>query len=99
MFRCQFSGEFSEPSVYKNEWVHDENYDGCRRQVRVLVRAAEKPVKLAIEFRTRVYENYSYDSETGRRFREEDSYGREIVREITVRAKHLEAVKKKFGLV
>lgn len=98
MFRCQFSGETSEPARYKYEWVIDENNEGHRYQVRKLVNPAEKPVKIAIEFRNRSYENFSYDLELGRRYREEDTYGQEIVREITVRPKYVEAVKKKYGL-
>lgn len=98
MFRCQFSGEVSEPAEYRWEWINDPDVAGRRFQRRVLVKAAEKPVKVAIEFRNVIYENYQYDPEIERRVRGEDTYGFEITKEIIVRKQHLEAVKKKYRL-
>lgn len=98
MFRCQFSGEVSDPAVNELKFIPHPNLDGKRVLAKVLVKPAEKPVKVVIKTRSVKYENFSYDKETNRRFKSDDTYGTEIVKEILVRAKYLEAVKKKFGL-
>jgi len=102
MFRCQFSNEISSPAVWKTESVSEQKSEGNwteklgSKYVRVLVTAAEKPVKVVIETRRREYNNEFWSEENGREAF--TTYGTEIVKELTIRARHLDAVKKKYGL-
>jgi hypothetical protein len=88
MFRCQFSGELSDGAQYRYEWARGDDPKD-RNLGRVMLRAAEKPVRVAVEFRSK-----SYTNENGEVIGE----GREIVKELLIRARHLDAVKRKYGL-
>lgn len=91
MFRCQFSGEVSDGAEYRYQWVKDDDVkqSEARRLECVCVRHAETPVKIVVQWRRKVYTN-QYGEVIGE--------GREIAKELTIRAKHLEAVKHKYGL-
>lgn len=99
MFRCEFSGEISDGPVYKT--VITTEKDTCGQDTkniqRVLVKPAEKPVKVVIESRSTNYKNFGYD-EDDRRTQLPDTHGTEIVKELTVRACYVEAVRKKYGV-
>jgi hypothetical protein len=99
MFRCQFSGEASDGPVYRTVVKTEKTNDGkeSKARERELVKPAEKPVRVVIETRHRTYENWGWDEE-GRRVRLDDTQGSEIVRELTVRSRHVEAVKRKYGI-
>lgn len=98
MFKCEFSKEMSEPAVYKFDTVPDADSapvggtNGIRCNVRILVKPAEKPVTLVIRSCSREYVNYD---EEGFAYA---SQGHEIVKEIRVRVKHLEAAKLHYGV-
>jgi hypothetical protein len=95
MFRCQLTGQVSDPVVYGKKIVVDEETNESR-EIYGIVKGAEKPVKLVIETRPRKYVNH---------YRDEDgnvetvvTHGTEIVREITIRECNLELAKRKFRL-
>lgn len=99
MFRCQFSGEVSDGPVYRTVARTEKDSEGkeVKFRERQLVKAAEKPVRVVVEVRPRTYENWGRDDD-GYRIRLDDTQGFEIVKELTVRARHVEAVKKKYGI-
>ena len=98
MFRCEFSKEMSDPAIFKFDTVPDTDSaptgdaEGIRKNVRQLVKAAEKPVTLVVRTRSKEYVNYD---EEGYAY---GSSGYEIVKEIRIRAKHLEAAKLHYGV-
>jgi hypothetical protein len=98
MFRCQFSGEVSDPAIFKTVTYNERLEDGrwVSKTKRVFVSGVEKPVKIVVETRPRSYTNYWYDDEGVKHAFE--TQGTEIVRELMVRPKHLEAVKAKYKL-
>jgi hypothetical protein len=89
MFVCEFSGEVSDEAVVK--FVEKSHYpDGMKVMTKVVERPAEKPLRVVIQKRLITY----VDGQTGNAYAE----GSEIVQELMIRAKHLDAVKKKYGL-
>lgn len=97
MFKCQFSGEISSPALWKTEKVNTQTADGkwLERVVKTLVSGPEKPMRVAIQTRGREYVNAIRTEDDGRV--EWVTKGTEIVKELTIRAKHLAAVKEKYG--
>jgi hypothetical protein len=55
----------------------------------------EKPVRIAVEFRNKEYKN-TYRDEEG--YQNVTTYGSEIVKEILVRVRHLEEIRRKYNL-
>jgi len=98
MFRCQFSGEVSDPAIYKTITSNDRLEDGrwVSKTKRVFVSPTEKPVRLVIETRAREYTVTAFDEE-GIRYTY-TTQGTEIVRELLIRPRHVEAAKAKYGL-
>lgn len=96
MFRCQVTGQLSEPAVYGFKEVTNE-VTGETRKVYTLIKAAEKPVKLVVETRDIEYTNF-YKTEEGD-LETIITAGSEIAKELTVRACNVELAKKKYGLV
>lgn len=98
MFRCQFSGEVSDPAIWKTVTFNERLEDGrwVSKTKRVFVSGVEKPIKLVIETRPRQYTVTAFDEE-GIRYTY-TTQGSEIVRELMVRPRHVEAVKAKYGL-
>lgn len=98
MFKCEFSGELSEGAVWQFTETLNENTKH-RQRTRKLVRAAEKPVVIVVETRRKTYNNL-YTTKKMRKGREEESLasntseGFEIVREIRVREKYADQVRK-----
>jgi hypothetical protein len=99
MFRCQFSGEKSEGSVYRTEVVNEKLEDGrwVSKSRRTFVSGPEKPIKIVIETRPKSYVNRKYN-EDGIGWVEVETFGTEIVRELTVRPRHVDAVKARYGV-
>ncbi len=95
MFRCQLTGQVSEPVQYGKKLVVDEETNESR-EVYGIVKGAEKPVKLVIETRPKKYVNYYKDEEGD--LQQLVTQGTEIVREITIRECNLELAKRKFRL-
>lgn len=95
MFRCQFSGEVSDGPVFGYATVTDPSTER-QKKIWTKVKEGEKPVRIAVEFRDKTYVNYYRDSEGNRE--EVITHGREIVKELLIRPKHLDAVKKKYGV-
>ncbi len=100
MFKCEFSGEISDGPV--KAVVRDLNKTADGAEVKGLTqsyveKAAERPMKVVVESRKVTYQNYGFDDD-GNRVRLPDTYGVETIKEITIRAKHLDAVKKKYNL-
>jgi hypothetical protein len=98
MFKCQFSGESSSPAVYRSETVVVRNEDGkeTERTIRRFVSAPEKALKVVVVTRSREYNNTIWNDEDERR--DFVTHGTEIVKELTIRARHLAAVKVAYGL-
>lgn len=98
MFRCQFSGEVSSPAIWKTEKVNERRDDGTwiEKVVKSFISGPEKPMKVVIESRRRDYDNTIRTEEDGRI--DWKTSGTEIVKELTIRVKHLAAVKEKYGL-
>lgn len=95
MFRCEFSGEISDGSVFG--YIHaTDPITERQRKVLTKTKAAETPVRIAVEFRNKTYVNVFKNSEGDRE--EIRTEGKEVVKELLIRAKHLDAVKKKYGL-
>lgn len=97
MFRCQFSGEVSSPAIWKTEKVNErlENGNWVERTVKTFVSGPEKPIRVVVEIRRRDYANVIRTEEGREEF---TTSGTEIVKELTIRAKHLAAVKEKYGI-
>lgn len=99
MFRCEFSGEVSDKAIYSFNTIPDPDSapasgtDGIRISRRTLTSPAEKPVILVIKLRSKEYVNYDEEGYA------QTTQGFEILKEIRVRAKHVEAAKKHYGLV
>lgn len=105
MFKCEFSGDISDPAVYRTvretdrpsgSSETDPQYRMAERAYRQLVTPAEKPVKLVIATRARVYGENALDSDG---YPVEPTHGTEIVKEITIRRRHLETARKHYGPV
>jgi len=93
MFRCDFSGEQSKPADWS--WVRPVEMDRNGNKaygmpVKKIVTPAETPVRVVVAERS-----MTYFGEHG----EVIGHGTEIVKVLTIRAKHLEAVKEKYGKV
>lgn len=96
MFRCQFSGEVSDGPVFDYVVIVDPSTER-QRKVLSKVKESEKPIRIAVSFRPQTYNNFYKDSEN--KTEKFVTNGKEIVKELLVRARHLDAVKKKYGLV
>lgn len=107
MFRCQFSGEKSDPAVYRTDTRVERTNDGKEvlTTEKALVRAPEKPVRIIIARRPKEYVNYyllrNEEGEVIIPYRREEKVtkGFEIVKELVIRAKHVAAVKAKYGIL
>lgn len=99
MFRCQFSGEKSEGTTYQTEVVSERLEDGrwVSKTKRTFLSAPEKPVRVVVEKRPKTYVNRVYN-EDGEGWYEVETQGWEIVRELLVRPRHVEAVKARYGV-
>jgi len=96
MFKCQYSGEISDAAQYEfvnsgeNTSVVDKGRD--RGQiVRVMVKPAEKPVRIVVKHRRKIYENVVEGVVNS-------SEGLEIDTELLVRAKYVEEIKNKNNI-
>jgi len=98
MFRCEFSGELSDGAVWQMVDAMNES-SKHRERVRKLVSPAEKPVFIIVETRKKNYNNLTKTKKL-RRGKEEETTttsmteGYEIVREIKVRQKYADEVRK-----
>lgn len=95
MFRCEFSGEVSDGPVFDFITVVDPSTD---RPSKVLsrVKESEKPLRVVIQSRAQSYANVYKDAEE--RGVKVMTEGHEIVKELLIRERHLDAVKKKYNL-
>lgn len=91
MFRCQYSGEISDPVEYG--FFERPSLDDPNKTERVygVVKAAEKPVKVVVEYRRRDYSHSYKDEEGDLQFYK--TKGTEIAKEIMIRAKYLDKFK------
>ena len=94
-FRCDVTGEKSKEAVWgTKEWTHE--LTGETRTVYTMLEPAEKPLKIVVTSR-----EVSYDCS----YEDEDGYvehfttnGKEVVKEITIRACNYELAKKVYNL-
>jgi hypothetical protein len=93
MFRCQFSKELSKEAEWSLVWLTEvDKYGHAFRTklVKKVVTPAETPIRVVIAERPATYYN-----DRG----QVCGSGTEIVKTLLIRAKHLEAVKEKYGAV
>lgn len=92
MFRCQYSGELSEPAEYRKRLVMNDD-TGKKEEVFYRSKTPETGVKIVVETRQVTYSNYNRDTKEN-----VVTYGIETVKELLVRSKYVDDVKSKYRL-
>lgn len=93
MFKCQFSGEVSQPAEFAVVIVEENITRDTPRKALRRVKEAEKPIRVIVQVAPKAYTNYDAENENYY-----TTQGSAVVKELLIRAKHLEAVKAKYNL-